>query len=142
MLAHMKPIPLIPGDLEIPFIEGNLAAGFPSSASDFEERPLDLHELLVEHPAATFFVRVEGDSMIDAKIESGDILIVDRSLPPRSGKIIVALVDDAFTVKRLVQEGKRTLLQAANKRFAPIDVTDDQDFLVWGVVTYVIHRTR
>lgn len=137
----MKPIPLIPGDLEIPFIEGTLAAGFPSSADDFEERPLDLHELLVEHPAATFFVRVEGDSMIDAKIESGDILIVDRSKTAGNGKVIVALVDGAFTVKRLVQEGKKTLLMAANTRYKPIDVTDDEDFLVWGVVTYVIHRT-
>ncbi|MCH9610614.1 MAG: Protein UmuD [Chlamydiales bacterium] len=136
----MKPIPLIPADLEIPFVEGRLPAGFPSSADDFEQRPLDLHELLVEHPAATFFVRVDGDSMIDAKIESGDILIVDRALTPKSGKVVVALVDGAFTVKQLVQREGGTFLYAANPRFAPIEVTDDEHFLVWGVVTYVIHK--
>ncbi|NBW99574.1 peptidase S24/S26A/S26B, partial [bacterium] len=115
--------------------------GFPSIADDFGERALDLHDLLVEHPSATFFVRVEGDSMIDAKIESGDILIVDRSLTARSGRVVVALVSGAFTVKRLIQENGRTLLHAANKRFAPIDVTNDEDFQIWGVVTYVIHKS-
>ena len=138
----MKPIPLIPGCLETPFIEGTLAAGFPSSADDFEQRPLDLHELLVEHPAATFFVKVEGDSMIDAQIESGDILIVDRSITAQIGKIVVALVNGAFTVKRLIKKGDKIFLYAANSRYQPIDVTDDEDFLVWGVVTYVIHRAR
>jgi len=137
----MKPIPLNSKDLQIPLIDGTLSAGFPSIADDFGERALDLHDLLVEHPSATFFVRVEGDSMIDAKIESGDILIVDRSLTARSGRVVVALVSGAFTVKRLIQENGRTLLHAANKRFAPIDVTNDEDFQIWGVVTYVIHKS-
>ncbi|MCP5470244.1 MAG: translesion error-prone DNA polymerase V autoproteolytic subunit [Chlamydiales bacterium] len=138
----MKPIPLLPGYLEVPFVDGNLAAGFPSSADDFAQHPLDLHELLVDHPAATFFVRVEGDSMVEAKIESGDILIVDRALTPAHGKVVVALVGGEFTVKRLEQRGGRTHLVAANRRYSPIDVTDDEEFQVWGVVTYVIHRAR
>jgi len=94
-------------------------------ANDHVARSLDLHELLVDHPEATFFVRVEGDSMIEAGVYSGDILIVDRSLPAQNGKIIVAVIDGEFTVKRFDKYS-----------------TEESDFQVWGVVTYVIHRAR
>lgn len=125
----------------LPFYEGGVVAGFPSSADDYLERQLDLHELMVEHPEATFFVRVEGDSMIGAGMHSGDILVVDRSLTARDGKIVVALVGGEFTVKRLKIKGKRVHLIAENPRYAPIEITEEIDFQVWGVVTYVIHRT-
>ena len=126
----------------LPYFEGGVAAGFPSPADDYLEKALDLHELLVDHPAATFFVRVEGDSMKDAGMQSGDILIVDRSLAPESGKIVVALLNGEFTVKRLLRKGEKLFLLPENSRYPSIEVTDGSDFQVWGVVTYVIHRAR
>ncbi|NGX53317.1 MAG: LexA repressor [Chlamydiae bacterium] len=126
----------------LPFFEGGVAAGFPSPADDYLERELDLHELLVEHPAATFFVRVEGDSRMGAGMQSGDILIVDRSLKPESGKIVVALLDGEFTVKRLLKKGGKLHLLPENPSHGPIEVSEEADFQVWGVVTYVIHRAR
>ncbi len=127
--------------VQLPLFEVGLPAGFPSPADDYLEQGLDLHELLVEHPAATFFVRVEGDSMIRAGMHSGDILIVDRSLRPQSGKIVVALLNGEFTVKRLKIEGKKVSLLPENPRYQPIEVSEEADFQVWGIVTYVIHRT-
>ena len=127
---------------KLPFYASAVAAGFPSPADDYLERTLDLHELLVEHPEATFFVRVEGDSMCDAGIVSGDILIVDRSLSPKAGKIVVALLDGEFTVKRLVKQEGKLFLAAENPNYPLIEVTKASDFQVWGVVTYVIHRSR
>jgi DNA polymerase V len=128
--------------LKFPFYESRVPAGFPSPADDYLERQLDLHELLVEHPEATFFVRVEGDSMVGAGMYSGDILIVDRSLKAGHGKIIVALLNGEFTVKRLLAKGKKVYLAAENPRYAPLEITEESDFQVWGVVTYVIHRAR
>ena len=96
--------------MPLPFFETGLSAGFPSPAEDYFEQALDLHELLIDHPAATFFVRVEGDSMRDAHIYSGDILIVDRSLTAQNGKIVVALLNGSFTVKRLKIKGKKIFL--------------------------------
>lgn len=125
----------------LPFYEGGVAAGFPSPADDYLERELDLHELLVDHPAATFFVRVQGESMSGAGLASGDILIVDRSLSPQSGKIVVALLNGEFTVKRLLREGEQVSLVPDNPRYKSIVVTSEDDFQIWGVVTYVIHRT-
>ncbi len=127
---------------KLSFYESGLPAGFPSPADDYLERQLDLHELLVEHPEATFFVRIEGDSMIGAGMHSGDILVVDRSLTASDGKIIVALLGGEFTVKRLQKRGQKICLAAENPRYRPLEVTEDSDFQVWGVVTYVIHRAR
>lgn len=126
----------------IPSMEALIAAGFPSPADDFLEKSLNLHELVVKHPAATFFVKVIGDSMKDASINSGDILVVDRSVEPTSGKIVVAILNGEFTVKRL-QRGPlgQIWLAAANAAYPPIPVSEDSDFQVWGVVTYVIHKT-
>lgn len=125
----------------LPFFGTQLPAGFPSAADDYLEKQLDLHALLVEHPAATFFIKIEGDSMINAGMHSGDILVVDRSIPPQSGKIIVALIDGEFTVKRLKIEGKKVYLLAENPLYQPIEILEGTDFQVWGVVTYAIHRT-
>lgn len=126
--------------LEIPLFTAGVSAGFPSPADDVIDRTLDLNEFLIAHPAATFFVRVEGTSMIEAGIHPGDILIVDRALEPRSGSIVIAVVEGEFTVKRYsCAEGKCWLL-AENPRFKPIEVTEGMAVEVWGVVSYVIHK--
>ena len=117
-------------------------AGFPSPADDFVEKSLDLNELLIEHPAATFFVRVQGTSMKDAHIHDGDVLIVDKSKEATSGSIVVAVLNGEFTVKRIQMQGEAVLLVPENKKFSPIAVTREMDFQVWGVVTYVIHKIR
>lgn len=115
------------------------AAGFPSPARDYLDGPLDLNELLVRHQAATFFVRVIGDSMIGAGIYPGDILIVDRSLDADNGKIIIAVVDGEFTVKRLRKLDNRIFLEPANRNYRVLEITEAMDSLIWGVVTAVIH---
>lgn len=97
--------------------------------------PLDLNELLVKHPAATFFVRVGGDAMVGAGLFPGDIAVVDRSLTPKKGSIIVAILNGEFTIRRLMK-GK---LQAENSKYKEIPLTPETDFQVWGVITYVIH---
>ncbi len=125
----------------IPYYDYGVPAGFPSIAEDYIEQALNLNELVVKHPAATFFVRVEGESMQGAGIFTGDILVVDRSLFPSSGQIVIALLNGEFTVKRLKKEKQRILLVAEHPSYAPIIVSEESDFQVWGVVTYVIHRT-
>ncbi len=114
-------------------------AGFPSPADDYIEKPLDLNELLVKHPEATFFVRVQGDSMVEADIHSGDILVVDRSREAHDGCVVVAALNGEFTVKQLRYRNGQGMLMPANPDHRPIRVTPDQDFQVWGVVTHVIH---
>lgn len=126
--------------LSLPEASASVQGGFPSPADDYIERRLDLNELVIKHPAATFYVKVEGNSMEGAGIYSGDTLVVDRSLPAASGKIVVAVLDGEFTVKRLVIEGKQTFLQPENPAFERIEVKKEHDFQVWGVVTYVIHK--
>ena len=122
------------------FFDAQIPAGFPSPSSDeYVQHSLDLHAFLVKHPAATFFVRVVGDSMQGAGIHSGDLLIVDRSLTAENGKIVVALIDGEFTVKRLKIEREALYLVPENPAYSPIRVQPHSDFQVWGVVTYVIH---
>ncbi len=128
--------------ISLPMYISGVRAGFPSPAEDYIEKRLDLNEYLVKHPAATFYVRVEGDSMIGAGIQSGDILIVDRSLEPAHNKIIVAIVDGEFTVKRLLFRGKRIILAPENDNYEDLEITDGIDFAVWGVVTSVIHEVH
>ena len=123
----------------LPLLAAAIPAGFPSPADDHIDRKLDLNELLVRHPAATFFVKVSGDSMRDAGISSGDTLIVDRSLEPAPGNIIIAAVDGELTVKRLVQRGGTTFLCAENPAYRPLEIGPGTDFTAWGVVIHVIH---
>lgn len=127
--------------MKLLFFQSPVEAGFPSPADDFVEKSLDLNELLIEHPAATFFVRVQGSSMKDAHILDGDVLIVDRAKEAVSGTIVVAVLNGEFTVKRIEKKGEALFLVPENKKFQPILVTPEMDFQVWGVVTYVIHRT-
>jgi DNA polymerase V len=123
----------------LPLYQNTISAGFPSPADDYLEGKLDLNELLIKHPPATFFLRVSGSSMIKAGIHNDDILIVDRSLDATNGKVIIASINGELTVKRLCYEGTRRQLVAENDAYKPIDITDEMDFRIWGVVTNVIH---
>ena len=123
-----------------PFFIESVACGFPSPADDHMEGKLDLNNHLVKHPTATFFVRASGESMVGAGIHDGDILVVDRSLEPRHGKIIIAAVDGQLTVKRLQKRGSKTLLTPENRKYKPIELTENNDVKIWGVVTNVIHE--
>lgn len=122
-------------------LESTISAGFPSPADDFIDTSLDLNEHLVKHPAATFFVRVSGDSMKEAGIQDADILIVDRSLAPSNGNIIIVVLNGELTVKRLKKKDNRILLLSENGEHRPIEIGEDEDFKIWGVVTSVIHKT-
>lgn len=124
---------------DIPLFLTKVSAGFPSPADDFLEKKIDLNEHLVRHPAATFFVRVEGDSMKDAGILSDDILIVDRSLEVKDASVVVAVLNGEFTVKHVKKTGGKLFLVPANESCSPTEVTEEMDFTVWGVVTSVIH---
>ncbi|MBU4485738.1 MAG: translesion error-prone DNA polymerase V autoproteolytic subunit [Candidatus Delongbacteria bacterium] len=126
--------------VELPFYTEKLSAGFPSPADDYLERSLDLNEYLIKNPAATFFVEIQGDSMIGAGIHSGDILIVDRSLEAKHGKIVVAIINSEFTVKRLSWVENKIRLMPDNPNYKPIEINDGMEFEIWGVATTVIHR--
>ena len=124
----------------LPLLLCHVSCGFPSPADDFRETVLDLNDLVIRHPAATFYVRVSGDSMSQAAIGDGDILVVDRAQEAHHQDIVLVCLNGAFTVKRLYQQdGKRALL-SENPRYQPMLITDEMDFQVWGVVTYCIHR--
>jgi len=123
-------------------VTAKVEAGFPSPADDHLERGIDLNEELIRNPAATFFVRVKGNSMRDANIHSGDILVIDRSVSPVDRQIVVAMIDGEFTVKRFRKRGDSISLEAENPDFAPILVGEDQDLTIWGAVTFVIHQAR
>lgn len=123
----------------LPFYQHAISAGFPSPAEDDVEGRLDLNELLIKHPAATFFLRVSGSSMIKAGIHHQDILIVDRSIEPVHGKIVIASLNGELTVKRLRYQGNKIQLAAENDAYPPIDITEEMDLRIWGVVVHVIH---
>lgn len=125
---------------ELPLYAEGVSAGLPFHADDSVEKRLDLNELLVKHPTATFFVKVQGESMIGAGIFSGDILLVDRSIEPVDGAIVIAQLNGEFTVKRLKFSGGRPYLLAENPNYKPIQMKEGVEFVVWGVVTSVIHK--
>jgi DNA polymerase V len=124
---------------KLPVFLERVPAGFPSPAGDYMEGKLDLNQHLVKHPAATFFVRVTGDSMIGKGIHSGDLLIVDKSLDPKDGSIVIAALDGELTVKQLEKRNGKFRLLPANENYAPLDISERQSFEIWGVVTNVIH---
>lgn len=126
-------------ELNLPMFLESVSAGFPSPADDYMESKLDLNDLLIKNPAATFFVRVTGDSMINSAIYSGDILVVDRSLDPKEGSIVIAVINGELTVKRLIYKDSYIYLVPENKFYQPIKITEDMNFEVWGVVRSVIH---
>lgn len=122
-----------------PFYASQVSAGMPLPADELSEGRIDLNEHLLKNPDATFFVRVSGDSMIDAGIHPGDLLIVDRSLPPHSGKIVIAVVNGELTVKRLIKTNQKLFLMPENPNYPAFQVTEEMSFMIWGVVTNVIH---
>lgn len=127
--------------LQRPLIGCVIPAGFPSPAQDYIEENLDLNEYLIAHPSATYFVRVEGFSMVGAGIFPNDILIVDRSLEAVHKKIVIAIVDGELTVKRLWQEKNKWYLMPENPDFPMVEITQDMEFTIWGVVVYALHKT-
>lgn len=128
-------------DETFPIFLESVSAGFPSPADDYLEGRIDLNKQLVKNPNATFFVRVTGDSMVDAGIYSGDTLIVDRSLEPKDNSIVIAVVDGELTVKRLSTSKTKIYLNPENKNYSPIEISEESNFEIWGVVTNVIHST-
>ena len=128
-----------PTPIALPLFVGKVAAGFPSPADDYVEKNLDLNELLVQKPAATFFVRAQGESMLGAGIHPNDILVVDRSIEPAPGRIVICALDGELTVKRLERDNEQWQLKAENPAYPDIVIYDELDMVIWGVVTNVIH---
>lgn len=129
-----------PPGINLPEILNRVPAGFPSPADDYMENTLDLNEHLIRNKAASFYIRVAGDSMNGAGIMSGDILLVDRSLDPAHNKIVVAIVDSEMTVKRLRYSQDKVFLVSENPEFRPIEITSHMDCRIWGVVAAVIRK--
>lgn len=127
-------------DTSFPLYCSKVSAGFPSPADDYLEPNLNLNQHLIKHPAATFFVRVSGESMIEAGIHNGDLLVVDRSLEPKDGKVVIAVINGELTVKRLNIKNGKTQLFPENKNYPTIEINEDMSFSIWGVVTSVIHE--
>jgi len=126
--------------LNLPYFQNGVSAGFPSPAEDHIDSKIDLNQLLIEHPSATYYVRVNGDSMLDAGILNGDLLIVDRSLEVINNSIVVAYIDGDFTVKRIRKNKNKLFLQAENNKYQPIEITEEMDFELFGVVAHAIHH--
>ena len=126
--------------LDIPFYESNVPAGFPSPAEDHLDLDLDLSSYLIQHPSATFCVRVEGDSMVGAGIQSGDVILIDRALTPNRGSIVLAILDGEFTVKKVDVIDDSLYLIPETPALQPMKVGEESTFQIWGVVTFVIHK--
>lgn len=131
------------GSLTLPYANGGIRAGFPSPAQDYLEEALDLNKELIQNPMATFYGRVKGDSMIDAGIEEGDILVIDRSIEAHDGDMVVGYLDGEFTLKYIdlsLRDSGVIWLVPANKSYPRIKITPDRDFRIWGVVSYTIKK--
>ena len=126
--------------LALPLAAASVAAGFPSPADDYIESRIDLNDVLIRHPSSTFFLRVSGDSMRDAGIHDGDLLVVDRAIEPREGLVVVAMVEGAFTLKFLRRHQGRWRLEAAHPDYPPLELSDSDDTSIWGVAIHAIHR--
>lgn len=126
--------------LELPLYQTKVSAGFPSPADDYTDLKIDLNKTLIKHPSATFYVKVKGVSMSNAGIQDGDILIVDRSLEAKNNCIAVCVIDGEFTVKRVSKVKNELYLLPENKEYKPIKITEYNNFEIWGIVSYVIHK--
>jgi DNA polymerase V len=124
-----------------PLSSSDISAGFPSPADDYFDKTLDLNEYLIKNPASSFLLRVKGDSMVDAGIFEGDIVIVDKALEASNGKIVIAIVDGEFTIKRIMEKKGKLFLKAENPNYKAIEITEEMDVKIWGVVCYTIHKT-
>ena len=121
-------------------IEQGISAGFPSPADDFKEIRISLDKELVKNKDATFYARVSGDSMVGAGLDDGDLLVIDRSLNPENGKIAICFIDGEFTVKRIKKEKDKLYLMPENKKYKPIELKEENELIIWGVVEYVIKK--
>lgn len=128
--------------MELPLVDGGIAAGFPSPAQDYIDLRIDLNKELIDNPSSTFYARVKGTSMIDAGISDGDILVIDKSLEPHDGDTAVCFIDGEFTLKFIKIEPDAVFLVPANPKFSPIKVTEDNNFCIWGIVTYSIKKHK
>jgi len=128
--------------LPLPYAEEGIRAGFPSPAQDYMELSIDLNKELVPHPSSTFYGRVKGDSMKDEGIEDGDILVIDKSLELMNDDLAVCFVDGEFTLKRVRIDAAIIWLLPSNKAYPEIPITSENDFIVWGIVTYTIKKNR
>ena len=127
-------------ELSLQFADQGIKAGFPNPAQDYIDMAIDLNKELIKHPASTFYGRVEGDSMKDAGLHEGDILVIDKSIRPSDGDMAVCFIDGEFTVKFIKLEKDFILLVPANDKYEPIKVTAENDFLIWGIVTFSIQN--
>lgn len=133
-------IPNTEGEMEMPYIPSGIKAGFPSPAADFDGSRISIDQIVVKNSIATFYAKANGNSMIGAGIDDGDILVIDKSIEPQDGKIAVCFIDGEFTVKRIKVQENSLLLLPENKLFEPIEVTQENDFIIWGIVTYVVKK--
>ena len=127
--------------INTPVFLDKVSAGFPSPATDYMENKLDLNEYLIRHPAATFIVKASGSSMVNADIYSGDLLVVDRSITPKNNNIVIASIFGDLTVKKLKKKEKSFFLVSPNEEYPSIEVKEEMECFIWGVVTYIIHET-
>jgi DNA polymerase V len=134
--------PDLSGNLDLPFVNQGISAGFPSPADDFLDIKIDLNREFIKNPNSTFYARVRGRSMVGAGLSDGDLLIIDRSLEPENKKIAVCFVDGEFTVKRIKKEKDTVWLLPENEEYQPIKVTADNEFIIWGIVTTVIKNVE
>ncbi len=140
-LQNIKPIKISQGKFpKLPVSSSLLPAGFPSPNEDSQEEILNLNDFMVGNKTATFFFRVQGDSMVKAGIFDGDVLVVDKSKEAKSGQIVVAVIDGEFTVKRLVIRNEKISLEPENDNYSPIEINSESSFEVWGVVTFNVHK--
>lgn len=126
--------------LALQYAGNQIQAGFPSPAEDYLEATLDLNRALIKNPSATFYGRVRGTSMKDAGVDDGDLLVIDKSLDYRNDDLAVCYVDGEFTLKKIKAQGNTLILMPANPDYPPIVVKEDAEFLVWGIVTYIIKK--
>ena len=127
-------------NIELPYYDTRVQAGFPSPAEDHLEESLDLNTLVIDNPSATFFVRVAGESMREIGITDGDILVVDRSIESWGNRIVVAVIDSEFTIKRFTKRNGTVVLEAENPDYPPITITEEMEFSVWGVVCWTLKK--
>jgi DNA polymerase V len=126
--------------LTLPMAESGVSAGFPSPAEEYMELSLDFNKDMITHPASTFYARVRGNSMVDAGINDGDILVIDKSLEPTNGKKAVCYIDGEFTLKTIQLKKGILWLNPANDAYKPIRISEVNEFQIWGIVTFVIHK--
>lgn len=132
--------PAVSRRIGVPLMANPVFAGFPSPAQDEATEQLDIERLLIEHPAATFFWRVEGCSMDGMGIHNGDLLVVDRSVTPGDGSVVIAVLDGGFVVKQLVRHRGAVILRSAHPDYPDVRVDQEQELVIWGVVRWSVHR--